>query len=76
MAVRTRPIVRLDVTNRMVTEGYQKGVYERVTKGIRGGKLCRHGIWKNASWITFLLTVLSESLPVYWRVFGPTGSAT
>jgi len=30
---RTRPIVRLDVTNRMVTKGYQKGVYERVTKG-------------------------------------------
>jgi len=23
--------------NRMVTKGYQKGVYERVTKGIRGG---------------------------------------
>jgi len=30
---RTRPIVRLDLTNRMVTKGYQKGVYERVTKG-------------------------------------------
>jgi hypothetical protein len=30
---RTRPIVRLDVMNRMVTKGYQKGVYERVTKG-------------------------------------------
>ena len=29
---RTRPIVRLDVMNRMVTKGYQKGVYERVTK--------------------------------------------
>ena len=23
--------------NRMVTKGYQKGVYERVTKGIMGG---------------------------------------
>ena len=33
MAFRTRPIVRPDVTNRMVTEGYRKGVYERVTKG-------------------------------------------
>jgi len=33
---RTRPIVRLDVMNRMVTKGYQKGVYERVTKGITG----------------------------------------
>jgi hypothetical protein len=22
----------------MVTKGYQKGVYERVTKGIRGGR--------------------------------------
>ena len=31
---RTRPIVRLDIRNRMVTKGYQKGVYERVTKGI------------------------------------------
>jgi len=30
---RTRPIVRLDVMNRMVTKGYRKGVYERVTKG-------------------------------------------
>jgi len=33
MAVRTRPIVRLGVMNRMVTKGYRKGVYERVTKG-------------------------------------------
>jgi len=33
MADRTRPIVRLEVMNRMVTKGYQKGVYERVTKG-------------------------------------------
>jgi len=33
MAFRTRPIVRPDVTNRMVTNGYRKGVYERVTKG-------------------------------------------
>jgi hypothetical protein len=30
---RTRPIVLLDVMNRMVTKGYRKGVYERVTKG-------------------------------------------
>jgi len=36
MADRTRPIVRLEVMNRMVTKGYQKGVYERVTKGIEG----------------------------------------
>jgi len=28
-----RPIVRLDVMDRMVTKGYRKGVYERVTKG-------------------------------------------
>src|SRR5262249_782529 len=34
MAVRTRPIVRLTRANRMVTKGYQKGVYEWVTKGI------------------------------------------
>jgi hypothetical protein len=33
---RTKPIVRLDIGNRMVTKGYRKGVYERVTKGIRG----------------------------------------
>ena len=36
MAGRTRAIVRLDGWNRMVTKGYQKGVYERVTKGISG----------------------------------------
>jgi hypothetical protein len=34
MADRTRPIVRLSVTDRMVTKGYRKGVYEWVTKGI------------------------------------------
>ena len=34
MADRTRPIVRLDIVDRMVTKGYRKGVYERVTKGI------------------------------------------
>ncbi len=33
---RTRPIVRLEVMNRMVTKGYRKGVYEWVTKGISG----------------------------------------
>ena len=37
MAGRTRAIVRLDGRNRMVTKGYRKGVYERVTKGINGG---------------------------------------
>jgi hypothetical protein len=37
MAGRTRAIVRLGGANRMVTKGYQKGVYERVTKGITGG---------------------------------------
>jgi hypothetical protein len=36
MADRTSPIVRPGVTNRMVTKGYRKGVYERVTKGISG----------------------------------------
>jgi hypothetical protein len=34
MAGRTRAIVRLGGANRMVTKGYRKGVYERVTKGI------------------------------------------
>jgi hypothetical protein len=34
MADRTRPIVRPGVRGRMVTNGYQKGVYEWVTKGI------------------------------------------
>jgi len=33
MADRTRPIVRLDVMEGMVTKGYRKGVYDRVTKG-------------------------------------------
>jgi len=37
MAGRTRAIVRLEAANRVVTKGYQKGVYERVTKGIKGG---------------------------------------
>jgi hypothetical protein len=36
MAGWTRAIVRLDGVNRMVTKGYQKGVYEWVTKGIMG----------------------------------------
>ena len=36
LAYRTRPIVRLEGGMRMVTKGYQKGVYEWVTKGIRG----------------------------------------
>jgi len=31
--IRTRVIVRLGRQNRMVTKGYQKGVYDRVTKG-------------------------------------------
>jgi hypothetical protein len=29
--------------NRMVTKGYRKGVYERVTKGIGGGYLQKAG---------------------------------
>lgn len=33
MADRTRAIVRLEVSEGMVTKGYRKGVYERVTKG-------------------------------------------
>ena len=37
MAYRTRPIVRPGVTNRMVTKGYRKGVYEWVTKGTTAG---------------------------------------
>ena len=36
MADRTRAIVRLEVMEGMVTKGYRKGVYERVTKGITG----------------------------------------
>src|SRR5579859_2150636 len=35
MVHRTRPIVRLEVMNRMVTKGYRKGVYRRVTSGTR-----------------------------------------
>src|SRR6202022_898233 len=33
MVFRTRPIVRRGTENRMVTKGYRKGVYERVTQG-------------------------------------------
>lgn len=33
LALWTRPIVRRGVRNRMVTKGYRKGVYERITKG-------------------------------------------
>ncbi|MGA9687945.1 MAG: hypothetical protein WBQ81_14415, partial [Candidatus Sulfotelmatobacter sp.] len=40
--VGTRAIVRLGGWMRMVTKGYRKGVYERVTKGIRGGT---GGLW-------------------------------
>jgi hypothetical protein len=32
----TRAIVRLEGGNRVVTKGYRKGVYEWVTKGIKG----------------------------------------
>ena len=52
MAFRTRPIVRPDVTNRMVTNGYRKGVYERVTKGttpkgvmFARGPVAHEGFW-------------------------------
>ena len=37
MAVGTSAIVRLEEWNRMVTKGYQKGVYKWVTLGISGG---------------------------------------
>ena len=41
LAFRTRPIVRRSHQNRMVTKGYRKGVYERVTfetrRQVRGG---------------------------------------
>jgi len=40
MADRTRPIVRLDVMEGMVTKGYRKGVYDRVTKGTRRKYWC------------------------------------
>jgi hypothetical protein len=33
MVFRTRVIVRLGTQNRMVTKGYRKGVYDRVTTG-------------------------------------------
>src|SRR2546421_1790800 len=44
MAVRTRPIVRPDIPNRMVTKGYQKGVYDRITKGTCWGTVGRHDL--------------------------------
>jgi hypothetical protein len=36
MALWTRPIVRPKVQKGMVTKGYQKGVYDWITKGIGG----------------------------------------
>ncbi len=33
MVFRTKVIVRLGTRNRMVTKGYRKGVYDRVTSG-------------------------------------------
>ena len=41
MVLRTRPIVRPDSENRMVTKGYQKGVYDRVTEGTERRSLKR-----------------------------------
>src|SRR5262249_14376229 len=38
---RTRLIVRRGKQNRMVTKGYQKGVYDRVTSGDASGRLMR-----------------------------------
>jgi hypothetical protein len=44
MADRTRAIVRLEVSEGMVTKGYRKGVYERVTKGITAESTAAAGI--------------------------------
>jgi hypothetical protein len=35
----SRVIVRLGTENRMVTNGYQKGVYDRVTRGTWEGQI-------------------------------------
>ena len=62
MAVRTRAIVRLDEWNRMVTKGYQKGVYVRVTKGIsrryRGFALSRSAMaWVRNCALTLVVQI-------------------
>jgi hypothetical protein len=43
MVFRTRVIVRLGTQNRMVTKGYRKGVYDRVTAGTRVRQSGRNG---------------------------------
>jgi hypothetical protein len=43
MVFRTRVIVRLGTLNRMVTKGYQKGVYDRVTAETHARQSDRHG---------------------------------
>src|SRR5579863_779863 len=46
MVLRTRVIVRLGSQNRMVTKGYRKGVYDRVTMGTMA-KLREQKGWEN-----------------------------
>src|SRR5580704_8657905 len=43
MVFRTRVIVRLGTQNRMVTKGYRKGVYDRVTAGTHARPSDRNG---------------------------------
>jgi hypothetical protein len=43
MVFRTRVIVRLGTQNRMVTKGYRKGVYDRVTSGTHVRQPDRNG---------------------------------
>jgi hypothetical protein len=42
MVFRTRVIVRLGTQNRMVTKGYRKGVYDRVTLARVGATVLAH----------------------------------
>jgi hypothetical protein len=45
MVFRTRVIVRLGTQNRMVTKGYRKGVYDRVTlANVGAGVLARAAV--------------------------------
>jgi hypothetical protein len=47
MVFRTRVIVRRGTQNRMVTKGYRKGVYDRVTLAkVGAGMLAREAVQK------------------------------
>jgi hypothetical protein len=50
MVFRTRVIVRLGTQNRMVTKGYRKGVYDRVTLARVGATVLAHAHLDPDAW--------------------------